>query len=152
MPFYFGLFLIPFSPSGECFPPAVSRRYVRRAVGIRAQSARNDEETDALLRVGLLKSYVRQGRTVLGIKPPHYLRDKEQGWTGRRDRCSCALNEYTFRLKAIVILLPDEVLPEEASEFPLLEVEVRRGSGPCTLAVTLGSTSHSVEVAVHYVP
>ena len=145
--------IVPYSlvPLGEWLPPAVSRRYVRRAVGIRAQSARNDEETDAHLRVGLLKSYVRQGRTVLGIKPPHYLRDKEQGWTGRRDRCSCALNEYTFRLKAIVILLPDEVLPEEASEFPLLEVEVRRGSGPCTLAVTLGSASHSVEVAVHYV-
>ena len=86
MPFYFGLFLIPFSPSGECFPPAVSRRYVRRAVGIRAQSARNDEETDALLRVGLLKSYVRQGRTVLGIKLPHYLCEKEQGRTVRKGR------------------------------------------------------------------
>ena len=90
------MFLIPFSPSGEWLPSAVSRRYVRRAVGIMAQSARNDEETDAHLRVGLLKSYVRQGRTVLGIKPPHYLREKEQGWTDRKGRfvslsvCQCA--------------------------------------------------------------
>ena len=54
--------------------------------GDKAQSTRNDEETDAHLRVGLLKSYVRQGRTVLGIKPPHYLREKEQGWTDRKGR------------------------------------------------------------------
>ena len=74
------------SPSGEWLLPAVSRRYVRRAVRVMAQSARNDEETDALLRVGLLKSYVRQGRTVLGIKPPHYLREKEQGCTDRKGR------------------------------------------------------------------
>ena len=64
--------------------------------GDKAQSTRNDEETDAHLRVGLLKSYVRQGRTVLGIKPPHYLREKEQGWTDRKGRfvslsvCQCA--------------------------------------------------------------
>ena len=62
------------------------------------------------------------------------------------------MDEKRAGLQVVAFLLPDVVLPEEASEFPLLEVEVRRGSGPCTLAVTLGSTSHSVEVAVHYVP